>query len=272
MKTIKLQNNIEIPIIGLGVFKSQDGAETEQAVSWALENGYTHIDTAKIYANEESVGNAIAKSSLPREKIFLTTKLWNEDIKKHRTKDAFQESLKKLQTEYVDLYLIHWPVEGRLEAWADLEELYNAGKIKAIGVSNFQKHHLEELFKQAKIIPLVNQIESHPYFNNQELIDFCHSKNIAVQAWSPLGGDGAPILKNETILSLAEKYNKTPVQIILRWNIQRNVIILPKSVNRDRIISNIQAFDFELTNEDIKAINSLNKNKRNGADPDNFNF
>ncbi len=272
MKTIQLQNNVEVPIIGLGVFRSNDGTETEQAVTWALESGYTHIDTAKIYNNEESVGTAIAKSSIGREKIFLTTKLWNEDIRQRRAKEAFQESLDKLQTNYVDLYLLHWPVEGRLEAWADLEELYNDGKIKTIGVSNFHKHHLEELFEQAKIIPMVNQIESHPYFNNQELIDFCQSKNIAVQAWSPLGGDGAPILKDEIIIKLAEKYNKTPVQIILRWNIQRNVIVLPKSVNKERIASNIQAFDFELTTEDMNTINNLNKNQRVGGDPDNFNF
>ena len=272
MQSIRLENNVEIPIIGLGVFKSNTGSETEQAVLWAFESGYTHIDTAMIYQNEESVGTALAKAPLPREKIFLTTKLWNDDIRKHRAKDAFQESLDKLQTAYVDLYLLHWPVDGRNEAWTDLEELYNAGKIKAIGVSNFHKNHLEELFKSAKIMPMVNQIESHPYFNNQELIDFCHSKNIAVQAWSPLGGEGAPILKDETIIALAEKYNKTAVQIILRWNIQRNVIILPKSVNKDRIASNIQAFDFELSADDMNKINNLNKNQRVGPNPDTFDF
>ena len=272
MQNIKLHNDIEIPVIGLGVFQSHCGTETEQAVEWALESGYTHIDTAKIYANESSVGDAITKSSLPREKIFLTTKLWNEDIRNHLTKEAFQESLDKLQTPYVDLYLIHWPVDGRLEAWTAMEELYKAGKIKAIGVSNFHQNHLEELFKIATIMPMVNQIESHPYLNNQKLIDYCHSKNIAVEAWSPLGGEGAPILKDETIIKLAQKYNKTPVQIILRWNIQRNVIILPKSVNKDRIISNIQAFDFELSVDDMKAIQDLNKDQRIGPDPDNFDF
>ena len=272
MKIIQLHNNIEIPSIGLGVFQSHCGTETEQAVSWALESEYTHIDTAKIYANETSVGDAIAKSSLPREKIFLTTKLWNEDIRQHRTKEAFQESLDKLQTSYVDLYLIHWPVDGRLDAWLEMEELYKSGKIKAIGVSNFHQHHLEELFKIATIMPMVNQIESHPYLSNQKLIDYCHSKNIAVEVWSPLGGAGAPILKDPTIIKLAEKYNKSTAQIIVRWDIQRNVIVLPKSVNKDRIESNIQVYDFELTADDMATISNLNKDQRIGADPDNFDF
>lgn len=272
MTTVKLQNDVEIPIVGLGVFRSNDGEETEKAVKWALESGYTHIDTAMIYENESSVGNAIKDSSVARENIFLTTKLWNEDIRQRRAKEAFQESLDKLQTNYIDLYLLHWPVDGMIEAWKVLEELYTEGKIKAIGVSNFHKHHLEDLLKHATIKPMVNQIEAHPYLANQELIDYCQSQGIEIQAYSPLGGDGAPILKDIVINELAEKYNKTPAQIILRWNIQRNIIILPKSVKQERIISNIQLFDFELTKEDMEKINTINKNLRTSADPDNFDF
>ncbi len=272
MTNVTLSNSVDIPVVGLGVFKSNDGAETEQAVKNALECGYRHIDTAMIYQNEKSVGIGIKNSGIDRSKIFLTTKLWNDDIRQGRNEQAFEESLERLQTDYVDLYLIHWPVDGRLDAWKVLEKLYEEKRVRAIGVSNFHIHHLEELFKIAKILPMVNQIESHPYFSNQELIDYCQSKNIAVQAWSPLGGQGAPLLQDPTINELANKYNKTPVQIIVRWNIQRNVIVLPKSVTKERIASNIQAFDFELTNDDMSAINALNKNERVGSDPDNFNF
>ncbi len=272
MTNVTLSNAVEIPVVGLGVFRSNDGTETEQAVLSAFQSGYRHIDTAMIYQNEKSVGSGIKKSGIDRSEVFLTTKLWNDDIRHGKNEQAFQESLERLQTEYVDLYLVHWLVDGRLEAWKVLEKLYEEKKVKAIGVCNFQIHHLEELFKIAKIMPMINQIESHPYFTNQELIDFCHKKNIAVQAWSPLGGQGAPILQDTVIQEIGKKYNKSPAQIIIRWNIQRDVIVLPKSVTKERIASNIQVFDFELTQDEINTISALNKNQRFGADPDNFNF
>lgn len=272
MKYIQLTNGEKIPQIGLGVYQTPDGQSTINSVKWALEAGYWHIDTAKIYQNEESVAQGIKDSHIDRRDIFITTKLWNEDIRNRNTKEAFEESLKKLQTDYIDLYLIHWPAQGFEEAWAVMEELYLEGKIKSIGVSNFQKHHLEKLNQTAKIKPLINQIESHPYFNNQELINYCINNQIEVEVWSPLGGTGGNLLTDETLNTLATKYNKTVAQIVLRWDIQRNVIVLPKSTHQDRIISNLNIFDFELSKEDMETINQLNKDQRVGPDPDNFNF
>jgi len=271
-KTITLNNNVEMPLLGLGVFQSKDGIEAENAVKWALAAGYRHIDTAKIYGNESSVGKAMKESGVPREEIFLTTKLWNEDIRNRNARAAFEKSLEALQTDYVDMYLIHWPTDGFAEAWPVLEELYEEGKIKAIGVSNFHKVHFDELFKIAKIIPTINQIESHPLLANQELIDYCHDKRIAISAWSPLGGTGGNLMENTALKELAKKYNRTVAQIILRWDIQRGIVVLPKSVHQERIISNMGIFDFEISAEDMKKINELNKNQRTGADPENFNF
>jgi diketogulonate reductase-like aldo/keto reductase len=269
---MKLSNGIEIPVIGLGVYQSEFGEQTENAVEWALESGYRHIDTAKIYGNEQSVGSAILKSNISRKDIFLTTKLWNNDIRSGKMKEAFNESLEKLQTDYVDLYLIHWPVQGFTEAWKVLEELYFSKKIKVIGVSNFHQNHLSELDKAATVKPMINQIESHPMFNNQELIDYCQEQKITVQAWSPLGGNGTNIISNEILNEIGKKYNKSSAQVIIRWNLQRNVIPLPKSVNKNRIKSNIEVFDFNLTDEDMMRINELNEFKRVGPNPDDFKF
>lgn len=272
MNSLRLSNDVKIPVIGFGVFQTKSGEETENAVKWALEAGYRHIDTAKIYGNEESVGNAIKNSSVKREDIFLTTKLWNEDIRQGRAKEAFYESLERLQTDYVDLYLIHWPVEGFSEAWSVMEELYKEKKIRAIGVSNFHKHHFDELMKTATIKPMVNQIESNPLFNNQELIDYCQGENIIVEAWSPFGGNGSTMFSNETLVEIGNKYNKSAAQVITRYHLQRGIVTLPKSANESRIKANIDVFDFELSDEDMKRIHDLNENKRSGADPDNFNF
>ncbi|MGC4019683.1 MAG: aldo/keto reductase [Muricomes sp.] len=272
MKKIKMNNGIEIPQLGLGVFQTPQGESTVNSVKWALEAGYRHIDTAKIYGNEFEVGKAILESQVPREDIFLTTKLWNEDIRAERTREAFEESLKALQTDYVDLYLIHWPTDKFEKAWPVMEELYHEGKIKSIGLSNFHRSHLEKILEIAEVKPVVNQIESHPYMSNQELIDLSKSMGIEVEVWSPLGGTGGNVLEDETLNKLAQKYGKSPAQIVLRWDIQREVIVIPKSVHKDRIISNMDIFDFELTDEDMKAISQLNKNLRVGPDPDNFNF
>lgn len=272
MQYINLSNGVRIPQLGLGVWQTENGRQTEDAVCWALEAGYRHIDTAKAYGNERSVGDGVRKSGIPREEIFITTKLWNEDVRAGRARAAFEKSLKELGTDYVDLYLIHWPADGFEEAWLAMEELYNAGKIRAIGVSNFHKSHLDKLASAAHIKPMVNQIESHPYFNNQELIDDCLANDIAVEVWRPLGGTGGNVLQDEVLGQLAQKYGKSPAQIVLRWDVQRKVIVIPKSIHQERIVSNFDIFDFELTDDDMKIINGLNRNRRVGPNPDNFDF
>ena len=267
---ITLNNGVKIPQLGLGVFQMTN---TVDAVKWALLAGYRHVDGAAIYGNEEGLGHGVRLSGIPREEIFITTKLWNEDIRQGRVEEAFQASLDKLQTDYIDLYLIHWPAQGYEQAWLEMEKLYKAGKVKAIGVSNFHMHHIESLKKAgATVLPAVNQIESHPYLNNQMLIDACSEQGIKAEVWSPLGGSEALVLEDATLKQLAEKYGKSPAQIILRWDIQRGVIVIPKSAKQHRINQNIEIFDFELSDEDMSAINALNRDARVGPDPDNFDF
>ena len=272
MDFVTLNNGIKMPTLGFGVFQAPDGKQTEDAVKWALEAGYRHIDTAMIYGNEGSVGKAMEESGVPREEIFLTTKLWNEDIRRGNTLQAFEDSLEKLRTEYLDLYLIHWPADGYEKAWTEMEKIYATGRVKAIGVSNFQPHHLEVLEKNSSLCPAVNQIESNPYFNNQDVIDHCNSKGISVTVWSPLGGTGGNILEDEVLRELSEKYNKASAQIVIRWHLQRNVVVIPKSLHQNRIIENFNVFDFTLSPEDMERINQLNRNTRSGADPDHFDF
>ena len=269
---IALNNDVMIPQIGFGVFQVEDGPQTVDAVRTAIEDGYRHIDTASVYGNEASVGRAIAESGVDRADLFVTTKLWNDDIRKHRTKDAFQVSLDRLGLDYVDLYLIHWPAEGWQEAWAAMQELYAQGRMRAIGVSNFERNHLAELLEQTDVLPAVDQVESSPTFPNQDLIDFCHGKDIAVEAWSPLGGTGGTLLTDQRLLDIGEKYGKSSAQVVLRWDLQRGVIPLPKSVHSTRIMQNIHVFDFELDESEMRIISSLDTGKRNGADPNNFDF
>ena len=266
---IKLNNGLTMPQLGLGVLKMTDGDEVRQAVLSALKEGYRSIDTARAYGNEEGVGQGIKGSGIPRKDIFLTTKLWNRDQGYDSTLKAFQESLARLGSEYVDLYLIHWPGKNTYkDTWKAMEKLYNDGLIRAIGVSNFQVHHLEDLHRSSNVVPVLNQIELHPYLTQEEVRGYCFSHDIKVEAWSPLGQ--GVLLKDQTLQSLAKKYQRSVAQIILRWDIQNDIIVIPKSTKAERMKENMTLFDFSIDEEDMKTINSLNKNQRTGPDPDVF--
>ncbi|MGX7201128.1 glyoxal reductase [Enterococcus plantarum] len=270
-KTKELANGSIIPRLGLGVWKVQDGEEAVNSVKWALQAGYRLIDTAAAYKNEASVGEGIRASGVPREKIFVTTKLWNADQGYDSTLKAFDESLTKLGLDYIDLYLIHWPVEGKYkDSWRAMEEIYKSGRAKAIGVSNFHEHHIKDLLKEAKVVPMVDQIELHPTLTQEPLRKFLAANKIAVEAWSPLGQ--GKILEEPILVEIGKKYNKTAAQVIIRWHLQSDSIVIPKSVHEERIKQNFDVFDFELTDDDIKRIDELNTNERLGPDPDNFDF
>lgn len=269
MKT--LANGTKIPRLGLGVWQVKEGSEAVDSVDWAIETGYRLIDTAAIYKNEYSIGEGIRRAGIAREELFLTTKLWNADQGYESTLNAFDESLNRLGVTYVDLYLIHWPVAGKFkESWRAMEKIYRSGRAKAIGVSNFHKHHLEELMETAQIMPMVDQIELHPTFTQEPLRKFLNAHEIAVEAWSPLGQGKS--LNEPIIKEIAAKYQKTTAQIIIRWHLQRDTIVIPKSVHEERIKENFDVFDFELSIEDMEKINTMNKNERLGPDPDHFNF
>jgi diketogulonate reductase-like aldo/keto reductase len=271
MGTVSLHNSVQMPYFGLGVFQSTEGEEVFNAVNWALEAGYRHIDTAAIYQNEVGVGKAIESSNMKREDIFVTSKVWNSDQGYDSTLNAYEVSLKKLNLDYLDLYLIHWPVAGKfIDTWKALEKLYTEGRVKAIGVSNFLQHHLNELLYKSEIVPMVNQMEFHPLLVQQRLLDFCKSKGIQYQAWSPIMR--GKVADYEIIERIGKKYGKTAVQVTLRWDLQKGVVTIPKSVKKERIISNADIFDFELIPEEVAQIDALDKNERTGPDPDNFNF
>jgi diketogulonate reductase-like aldo/keto reductase len=266
---VKLYNGVEMPIFGLGVHRAKAGEEVETAVKCALQAGYRSIDTATYYQNEQSVGKAILESGIPREEIFLTSKVWNSDQGYHSTIKAFGQSLEKLQTNYLDLYLIHWPQnELTLETWKAMEELYRKGQVRAIGVCNFLVRHIKSLTDKSLTKPMVNQFEFHPELVQPELLQFCKDNQIQPEAWRPIMKgkvNDLPLLQ-----ALSAKYQKSPVQIVLRWDIQKGVVTIPKSVTPERIIHNADIFDFELGEEDIAKIDSLDKNARMGEDPNNF--
>ena len=274
--TITLNNGIEMPRVGLGVFRVDNSSELVNAVKVAIKNGYRSIDGAAIYGNEEAMGEGIREgikeSGISREDLFITSKVWNADLGYESTIAAYEASLERLGLDYLDLYLIHWPVEGKYkEAWRALEHLYKEGRVKAIGVSNFQVHHLQDLLSDAEIKPVINQIELHPYLSQQKVREFCKENDIQVEAWSPLmAGNG--LLENDVLKEIAKKYNKTTAQVVLRWGLQSQVITIPKSTNEGRLIENIDIFDFNLSKDDMDRIDSLNKDLRVGPDPDNFDF
>ncbi|WP_436376587.1 aldo/keto reductase [Cytobacillus sp. BC1816] len=266
-----LHNGVKMPWLGLGVFKVKDGDEVVQSVKSAIKAGYKSIDTAAVYQNEEGVGQAIKEAGVPREELFITTKVWNSDQGYDSTINAFETSLKKLGLDYIDLYLIHWPVKGKYkETWKALETLYKEKRVKAIGVSNFQIHHLEDLMQEAEINPMVNQVELHPLLNQAELRDFCKKQDIQIEAWSPLAQ--GELLENAVLKEISQKYSKSVAQVILRWDLQNEIVTIPKSVKEHRIIENADVFDFELSSEDMDKISGLNENRRVGPDPDNFDF
>lgn len=277
-KKLTLSNGVGIPILGFGTYKMEDDEIVLNSVREAIKAGYRHIDTASFYKNEENVGNGIREglkhTGLKRKDIFVTTKVWNTEQGYENTLNAFNNSLQRLNMDYVDLYLIHWPVtkdyadtwQSRIkETWKAMEKLYKEGKIRATGVSNFLVHHLEELMSSCEIKPMVNQIEFHPGHNQKETVEFCKKHGMVVEAWSPLGR--GVILENEFLSEIAKRYNRTIAQICLRWIIQQGIVALPKSVTLERIKSNFEIFDFELSEEDMDKITNMEPAGYSGSDP-----
>lgn len=272
LQYITLNNQVRMPQLGLGVYQITD-EEVEHVVKHALEVGYRSIDTAQYYENERGVGRAIGDSHVPREEIFLTTKVWNSHQGYEKTLEAFEMSLDKLQTDYIDLYLIHWPTpmfDRYVETYLALEELYRKGRVRAIGVSNFHIEHLERILRECNVVPVVNQVECHPYFQQRELKQFCEKENIFITAWSPLAR--GKVFSDETIVKLANKYKKTPAQIVLRWHLQENTIVIPKSKTEERIEENFSVFDFELTDEEMQRLAKVDRGLRTGREPNEMDM
>lgn len=274
-KIIEFYNGNSIPALGLGTFRVENNDECREAVKHAIISGYRHIDTAQTYHNEEKVGQGIKEgleaTGLNREDLFITTKLWMTDYGRENVQSAYEASLKRLGLDYVDLYLIHWPGQDKdliIETWKSMENLYNEGKIKNIGVSNFHVHHLEELLQEASIKPVINQIECHPYLTQKELRAYLEAQKIVAQSWSPLMN--GQILEDEVVKEIANELGKTPAQVIIRWNIDENIVVIPKSVTPSRIEENLNVFDFELSEDQLSRLNALNKDERIGPDPEVF--
>lgn len=266
MEHFILNNEVQMPKVGLGVYNIKDN--NEDALVWALQNGYRHLDTAAAYRNEELIARAIQKSGVPRSELFITTKVWSTDLGR-KTRKAFEASLQKLQTDYVDLYLIHWPAKHYLESWHILESLYKEGKIRAIGVSNFEPEHLDKVMKQGTIVPAVNQIQTNPLLQQGSLHDYMGKHGIQHVAWSPFGHGNSEMLTHPVLTEMAERYDKTAAQVILRWNLERGIAVIPKSVTPARLKQNLELFDFSLSDEEMKRIAALDQNKRGFTDPQN---
>lgn len=279
MKTFTLNNGYQIPVIGFGTYKTEDD-QACQVVKDAVEVGYRHIDTAAVYGNEKGVGQGIKECGIPREELFITSKLWNTERGYESTLKAFDETMSKLGLDYLDLYLIHWPAnkkqfgdkadELNAQTWKAFEKLYNEGRIKSIGLSNFQEHHIEKLLETAQIKPMVDQLEIHPGWTQKETVAYCQKNDIVVEAWSPLGR--STVLTNETLLEIASRYNKSTAQVCLRWILQNGVLPLPKSTHKERMEANIDVFDFELSSEDMKTIDALENFGMPPKFPDEVDF
>jgi len=267
--TVKLNNNVRIPILGLGVYQTPPGSVTQNAVKFALSVGYRHVDTARIYGNEADVGEAVRKSGVHREQLFVTTKLWNADQGYDSTLRACEASLKRLGLDYLDLYLIHFPVpETRKESWKAMNTLLEKGKCRAVGVSNFTIPHLEDLLEEHELVPAVNQVEFHPFLYQKELLEYCQRKGIQVEAYSPLARGEK--LKHPRLTAVAAKYSKSPAQLMIRWSIQHGLVVIPKSTREERIRENSQVFDFEISADDMRSLDSLNEDLRLNWDPTNI--
>ncbi|THG36124.1 aldo/keto reductase [Glaciibacter flavus] len=268
--TLTLNDGNLIPQLGFGVFKV-DPAEAERVVTDALEVGYRHIDTAAIYGNEEGVGRAIAASGIPREELFVTTKLWNEDQGFSSTAPALDRSLHRLGLDHVDLYLIHWPVASKglyVDSWRAMQDLREQGRTRSIGVSNFLESHLQELLDNSDVVPAVDQLELHPAYQQRETTDFARSNGMRVEAWGPLGQGKYPLLEAGVIVAAAEAHGKTPAQAVLRWHLQVGNIVFPKSMHRERIAENFDILDFALTDAEVEALSALDRGGRVGSHPD----
>lgn len=263
---VKLNNGVRMPIFGLGTYQTQSGREAKDAVLDALHAGYRHIDTASMYGNEKDVGAAIRESGIPREEIFVTTKLWNSDHGYESGLAAFEKSRKRLGLSFVDLYLIHWPVQDlRKESWRALETLLEEGKCRAVGVSNYMARHLEELMENSSTVPAVNQVEFSPYLFQKDLLEFCRKHGIQLEAYSPLTKGHK--LTDSKLVTLASKYSKSPAQILIRWVLQHEIMVIPKSSRRERIVENADVFDFNISPEDMRALDSFDQGLRTSWDP-----
>lgn len=267
--TLELANGVKMPQLGLGVYKMTDPGQTVEAITYAIETGYRAIDTAAIYENERETGEAVRHSGVPREELFITSKVWNTDQGYDGTLRAFETSLKKLGLDYLDLYLTHWPVsEKYVDTYKAIERLYDEKLIRTTGVSNHHAQHLEKILVKANVAPMVNQIELHPYLTQEPLRAFCEENGIAVTSWSPLAR--GKLLAEPTLLTIGEQYGKTPAQVIIRWHLQNNLIVIPKSVTPERISENNEVADFELSSEEMASINALNRDERTGTNPDSY--
>jgi len=271
--TVGFTNGVEIPRLGLGVFKSQPGEETETAVRWALEAGYRHVDTAAFYRNEVDVGRAVNAGIVPREDVFVTSKLWPDDFGYDAALRAFDTTLRELGLPVLDLYLLHWPRKGMVaDSWKALETIYKEGRVRAIGVSNFEPHHIDELMETVEVPPVINQVELSPYLPQMAVREYCRDHGIVVEAWSPLS-KGA-VLNDPVINEIARRHGKTAVQVTVRWHMQHDIVVIPKSVKRERIVANADVFDFTLSDSEMAEIDGLDRGEdgRTGPHPDTIDF
>ena len=276
MGNVTLNNGLKMPLVGYGVFRVPEGDDLAEAVKTAIAKGYRSIDTAQVYRNEESVGRgiraAIEEGIVTRDELFITSKVWNDGLSYEETLAAYDSSLEKIGLDYLDLYLVHWPGidENYIEVYKALEKIYQDGRVRSIGVSNFHVHHLENLLKETTVVPVINQIEFHPHLTQEEVRAYCQDKGIQVEAWSPLMNGS--LLEEALIQELASKYGKTPAQIVLRYDVQHNVVTIPKTMTPTRMVENLDIFNFSLTDEEMAQLDALNDGLRCGPDPEKFNF